>query len=194
MKFTGRTNFTMKLSQCNRQSVVIGGGIISNLPFLVPQNKRQQVKVLTIGNAIGGPNCVGKKEIKDHQENEDSISPIEAVDYFVASSNGDIEEILLCVEKLKEINPCLKVILADSLETPSFREAPPGVDLVIPVTRDQCQAATGLLVKNEGLLTGPSGGQALCSSALLANNIKEPSTILTAITNLNLELMSQLNI
>jgi len=195
MKITKGNNFAMKSSQQNsRQVVAVGNSQITSLPFLVPQNKRSQVKIWAIGNGVSCPKSLAKTNHNDNSEKEVTINPIQAINYFVASSNGDIEEILSCVMKLKQVNPCLKIVIADSEEFPRFLGAPPGVDLVIPVTREQSLAATGLLANKAGFLSGPSGGKALCSSALIANHVQDHSTIMTAMTNLNHQLLAQLNI
>lgn len=194
MKMTGENSFANKSSHNSRQSVAVGSITITSLPFLVPQNKRAQVKVLAVGNLDPKPKDLENKNLNDHKDNEKVTNTSQAMQYFVASTNGDIEEMLACVLKLKQANPCLKIVLADSAENPRFLEAPPGVELVIPVTREQSFAATGLLANNSGFLCGPSGGKALCSSALIASNIQDQSTIMTAITNLNHQLLSQLNI
>merc|ERR1719348_2047785 len=168
----------------NRKIVKVGNCNMMDLTTLVPCNKYPQVKMLGFGNQHQDYRTSTLKDNGDGNETTNSLSEI---DFFVASTFGEADEVIASVRKLKETNPNMKIVLADSAKSPVFpgHIPPPGVELIIPVTSQQNQAGRSFLVKEAGLLTGIQSGAAAYLAAVIANKAMEKCSIMLALTNLN---------
>jgi len=103
------------------------------------------------------------------------------------------------VAKIKEKNPQLKVILADSLENPCFPiwrwnqgPKPPGVETIIHIPREMAEASQNLLFRQAGILTGQGGGLACGVAFTLADKIEIEATVAFTMTNFNMNIQNKL--
>jgi len=150
-----------------RKTVKIGNSCLLDLEVLVPD---RPVRLLALGHMATGsaPSSIA-----------DMVEPLTAITHLVVGVSGDVEQMMAAVGEIKEKNPQLKVILADSQETPCFPfrrwnlgNRPAGVDKIIHLPRDMAEASRSLLHHQAGILTGKGGGLACCGAFLLANKIE----------------------
>eukprot|EP00092_Neocalanus_flemingeri_P036062 GFUD01039262.1.p1 GENE.GFUD01039262.1~~GFUD01039262.1.p1 ORF type:complete len:185 (+),score=37.63 GFUD01039262.1:139-693(+) len=170
-----------------RKEAIIGNAHLLDLEVLVPD---RAVRLLALGHMARSSAPTSKAKMSE---------PLTAINYLVVSTGGDILQMMEAVRKIKEQNPRLKVIIADSLESPYFpvgtlnqSNKPAGVERIIPVSREMAEASRSLLHHQAGILTGPGGGLAGCVAFALANKIGIEATVAFTITNFNMNLLDQL--
>jgi len=167
-----------------RNEVIIGNAHLLDLEVLVPD---RPVRLLALGNLAGCPTPASDNP---------KVEPLSAINYLVVGVGGEIYQLMEAVTRIKEKNPRLKVILADSLESPFFptlpNSQPPGVERIIRVSKKMADASRGFLHHKAGLLTGPGGGLACGVAFSLADKIEIETTVAFATTNFDLSLLEQL--
>jgi len=172
------------MKQTIRNEVIIGNAHLLDLEVLVPD---RPARLLAMGNL-----AMNRAPASDNPK----VESLSAIDYLVVGAGGDIYQMMEAVSRIKEKNPRLKVILADSLETPFFpigpNNKPPGVERIIHVSRKMADASRGFLHHKAGILTGPGGGLACGVAFSLADKIEIETTVAFTITNFDLGLLEQL--
>eukprot|EP00092_Neocalanus_flemingeri_P092153 GFUD01116958.1.p1 GENE.GFUD01116958.1~~GFUD01116958.1.p1 ORF type:complete len:185 (-),score=41.21 GFUD01116958.1:241-795(-) len=170
-----------------RKEAIIGNSHLLDLEVLVPD---RTVRLLALGHLA--------RNSAPSPDNQ-LVEPLTAINHLVVSTGGDMHQLMEAVRKIKEQNPQLKVIIADSLESPYFpvgtlnqSNKPAGVERIIPVSREMAEASRSLLHHQAGILTGPGGGLAGCVAFALANKIGIEATVAFTITNFNMNLLDQL--
>jgi len=170
-----------------RNKVIIGNAHLLELEMLVPD---RPVRLLALGHLARNSAPTSVNQL---------VEPLTAINYLVVSAVGDVQQVLEAVRRIKEKNPRLKVILADSLEAPYFPirainqgNKPASVERIIHVSRDMAEASRSLLHHQAGILTGQGGGLAGGVAFTLANKIGIDATVAFTITNFNMNLLNQL--
>jgi len=170
-----------------RKTVKIGNSHLLDLEALAPDRPS---RLLAFGHLAAGsaPSSVAEQ-----------AEPLTAITHLVVGVSGDIDQMMAAVGEIKEKNPQLKVILADSQETPYFPfqrwnqgNRPAAVDKIIHLPRDMAEASRSLLHHQAGILTGQGGGLACCGAFLLADKIEIEATVAFTLTNFNMDLLDQL--
>jgi len=177
----------VQMTDTIRNAVKIGNAHLLDLEVLVPD---QPVRLLALGHLVRDCSPAAAGQL---------VEPLTAINYLVVGTGGDLNQMLEAVDKIKEKNPELKVILADSLETPCFpiwrwnqEPKPPGVEAIIHIPKEMTDASRNLLFRQAGLLTGQVGGLACGAAFMLAENIEVESTVAFTMTNFDMNLQSKL--
>lgn len=193
MKMIEKKNIMKNRNNHKRKIVTIGNCNMIDLTSLVSPVKYPQVRVLSIGNFGSCSKNTAHEDTNDEKNVNHTLSEI---DFFVSSTFGEQDEVISSIKKLKEANPNMKIVLAESTETPRFpgSNLPPGVDLIAPVTKEQGQAGNAFLTNQVGLLTGIQGGLAVSLAALIASRAEGKTSIMLSLTNLNKDLLASLQI
>eukprot|EP00091_Calanus_sinicus_P022012 TRINITY_DN6781_c0_g1_i1.p1 TRINITY_DN6781_c0_g1~~TRINITY_DN6781_c0_g1_i1.p1 ORF type:complete len:180 (+),score=53.99 TRINITY_DN6781_c0_g1_i1:330-869(+) len=167
-----------------RKEVIIGNAHLLDLEVLVPD---RPARLLALGNLARN---------RAPAEDNPWVESLSAINYLVVGAGGDIYQLMEAVSKIKEKNPSLKVILADSLETPIFPSGPNnkplGVERIIQVSKKMADASRAFLHQKAGILTGHVAGLACGVAFSLADKIEIETTVAFTITNFDLSLLEQL--
>jgi len=172
------------LKHTQRNEVIIGNAHLLDLDMLLPDHP---VRLLALGNrarnyapAIDNP----------------KVEPLSALNYLVVGAAGDMHQLVESVRKIKEMVPQIKVILADSAETPMFPKnqanKPAGVESIIYAPRKMSDASRALLYHKAGILTGCGGSRACGVAFTLAEKIGIDATVAFTITNFDQRILEQL--
>ena len=109
------------------------------------------------------------------------VEPLDALDYLVVGAGGDKQELIEAICTLKEKAPWIKVILADSAESPMFPKNQgnrlDGIERVVYAPKKLFEASRSLLYHKAGLLTGLSGHLACGVAFTLAQKLKVGNNI-----------------
>jgi len=173
-----------KMKNTLRNEVIIGKAHLLDLEMLVSD---RPVRLLAVGHlgTNSSPTC-------DHPK----VEPLSAIHYLVVGTGGNMHQLMESIRKIKEKVPRLKVILADSLETPMFstnqENKPAGVERIIYASKKMSDASQGLLYHKAGILTGYGGSLACGVAFALADNIEAGATVAFTISNFNLNTLGQL--
>merc|ERR1712106_649208 len=104
------------------------------------------------------------------------------------------QQLVESVQKIKEMVPQIKVILADSAETPMFPKnqanKPAGVESIIDAPRKMSVASRALLYHKAGILTGCGGSRACGVAFTLAEKIGIDATVAFTITNFDQRILN----
>jgi len=178
----------VQITEKIRNTVKIGNAQLIDLEVLVPDHP---VRLLSLGHLFRGSEQAPEDQL---------VEPLTAINYLVVGTGGDANQMLEAVAKIKEKSPQLKVILADSLETPCFPvgrwnqgDKPPGVDAITHIPREMAEASRSLLFHHAGLLTGQVGGLAFGAAITLVQTIEVESTVAFSMTNFNANLQNRLH-
>jgi len=167
-----------------RHEVIIGNAHLLDLDLLVPD---EPVRLLAMGHLAG--------KVAPALDNR-KVEPLDALDYLVVGAGGDKQELIEAIGTLKEKAPWIKVILADSAESPMFPKNQGNrlddIERVIYVQKKLFDASCSLLYHKAGLLAGFSGHLACGVAFTLAQKIKADSTVAFSITNFDLNTAQQL--
>eukprot|EP00090_Calanus_glacialis_P034895 TRINITY_DN591_c0_g1_i1.p1 TRINITY_DN591_c0_g1~~TRINITY_DN591_c0_g1_i1.p1 ORF type:complete len:180 (-),score=41.26 TRINITY_DN591_c0_g1_i1:247-786(-) len=167
-----------------RNEVIIGNAHLLDLEVLVPD---RPARLLAMGNLARN-----RAPASDNPK----VESLSAINYLVVGAGGDIYQMMEAVSRIKEKNPRLKVILADSLETPMFptnqENKPAGVERIIYASKKMSDASRGLLYHKAGILTGCGGSLACGVAFTLADKIGTAATVAFTITNFDLNILDQL--
>lgn len=113
-----------------------------------------------------------------------------AIDFLVAGTGCNLENLLETVSQLKEMHPALKVVLAECKESPNLSELPIGVESVMEVSQDMAEVGRSLLYQQAGILAGINAGMAAYLAFIMEGKLETGATIAIATTNLTPELLS----
>jgi len=173
-----------KMKNTLRNEVIIGKAHLLDLEMLVPY---RPMRLLAMGHM--GTNSAPTSD-------NPKVEPLSAIHYLVVGAGGDMHELMESIRKIKEKVPRLKVILADSFETPMFStnqgNKPAGVERIIYVSKKMSDASRGLLYHKAGILTGCGGSLACGVAFTLADKIGNDATVAFTITNFGLKTLEQL--
>jgi len=173
-----------KMKKTLRNEVIIGKAHLLDLEMLVPN---RPVRLLAMGDL--GTNSSPTSD-------NPKVEPLSAIHYLVVGAGGDMHQLTESIRKIKENVPRLKVILADSLETPMFppnqESKPVGVERIIYGSKKMSDASRGLLYHKAGILTGWGGSLACGVAFTLADKIETDATAAFTITNFDLKTVDQL--
>merc|ERR1712127_99573 len=152
-----------------KQTTFIGRASVTSMPGL-PGGLGTKGRLLTLGHMAKppGPPTLARSEKSGQQ------TSFGGIDYLVAGTDCNIDKLLKTIRHLKETEPSLKIVLADSAELPVLQgqERPCGVESVMTVSQEQMEA-----------------GMALFLAFLMEGKIETGPTIAVAITNLSPELL-----
>jgi len=167
-----------------RHEVIIGNAHLLDLDLLVAD---EPVRLLAMGHRAG--------KVAPALDNQ-KVEPLDALDYLVVGAGGDKQELIEAIAVLKDKAPWIRVILADSAESPMFPKNQgnrlDGIERVIYVHKKLFDASRSLLYHKAGLLAGCSGHLACGVAFTLAQKIKADSTVAFSITNFDLNTAQQL--
>lgn len=168
-----------------RNEVKIGNAHLIDLDLLLPE---EPVRLLAMGHLAG--------KVAPTLDNQ-KVEPLDALDYLVVGAGGDKQELIEAICALKEKAPWIKVILADSAESPMFPKNQgnrlDGIERVVYAPKKLYEASRSLLYHKAGLLTGFSGHLACGVAFTLAQKLKANSTVAFSITNFDLNSAQQLH-
>jgi len=167
-----------------RSEVIIGNAQLLDLDVLVPDHP---VRLLALGHRARH-----HAEILDNSK----VEPLATLDYLVVGASGDKYQLVDAICELKEKVPDIKVILADSAESPMFPrndwDRPACIERIVYAPKKLSDAGRSLLYHKAGILAG-SGGNLACGVAFtLAQKIRMDATVAFSITNFDLRALQQL--
>ena len=113
IKFAQRHEVIIGKTQIEQKKIllsILGNAHLLDLNLLVPD---EPVRLLAMGHLAG--------KVAPALDNQ-NVEPLDALDYLVVGAGGDKQELIEAIAVLKEKAPWIKVILADSAESPMFHK------------------------------------------------------------------------
>lgn len=150
----------------------------------LPGSQGKGGRLLAIGNMAASPSqpILGSGDMVQ--------SSLTAIDFLVAGTDCNMESLLETVIQLKEIHPQLRVVLAESKESPRLSELPLGVESIMLVAQDKAEVGRSLLFQQAGILAGINAGMAAYLAFIMEGQMETGATIAMATTNLTPQLLS----
>lgn len=150
----------------------------------LPGGQGEVGRILAIGNMAPQP---GLPDLEDQETGQ--VVSLGAIDFLVAGTDCDLENLLETVTQLREMHPKLKVVLAECKERPRLSELPIGVESVMQVSADLAEVGRSLLYQQAGILAGMNAGMAAYLAFIMEGKLEGGATIAMATTNLTPQLL-----